>query len=134
MGWNIVSGPEVGHWTAEKLKAGYFAERSNAIGFVRDGKLVAGVIYENWNGKSLINHIVIEGRVNRTFLRSICDYAFNVCKVNKSIAPVSSDNEKSIKFVEKMGYKKEATIKDAHPKGDILIYSLVREDCRFLEV
>jgi hypothetical protein len=31
-----------------------------------------------------------------------------------------------------MGFSEEARIKDCHPDGDIILYTLKREDCRFL--
>lgn len=133
MGWRITSGPEVGFWVAKRLRCGYFAERSNAIGLERDGELVAGVIYEDWNHRSIICHLAVEGRLTPAYLAAICDYAFNVCQVEKVIAPVLSANEDGVRFVGKFGFVEEARLKDAHPEGDIVLFILTREACRFLE-
>ena len=92
MGWHIISDELVGHWVAEKLGSGYFAARSNAIGLVKDDRLIAGVIYENWNGRSIMCHIAVEGRLTRRYVGAIFDYAFNVCNVEKIIVPVESHN------------------------------------------
>lgn len=132
--WVIVSGPEAGYWVGERLGRGYFAERSNALGLAREGVLVAGVIYENWNRTSICCHIVAEAPVNRPFMWAICDYAFNVCGVKKVIASIEDTNLKSIRFVTKMGFVEEARIRDAHPGGDMLVFTLVKPDCRFLKV
>ena len=133
MGWGIEHGTHIGRWTAERLDTGYFAERSQAIGLIRDGVIVAGIIYENFNGKSLMAHIVIEGKINKTYLHAIYDYAFNVCGVDKAIVPVQSSNLKSMRLVENMGFSEEARIKDSCPTGDILLYTMKKTDCRFLE-
>jgi hypothetical protein len=45
---------------------------------------------------------------------------------------VSSKNFKSIRLVTHMGFKEEANIKDAHPLGDIVIFTMTKEDCKFL--
>ena len=132
MGWRIESGPEIGYWVANELKAGFFAERSRAIGLIKDGDIVAGVIYENWNGRSLIVHMVVKGRLTPAFIGAIFDYAYNVCNVEKTIAPVSSFNLKSMKLVENMGFTEEGRIKDAAPDGDMILYTLKKTDCRFL--
>lgn len=132
MVWHIDSGVSVGNWVAEKLETGFFAERSEAIGLFKDDKIVAGVIYEKWNGKSIVCHIVIEGRVTPSFIKAICHYAFRVCKVDKVIGPVYSDNEKSIRFVKNMGFVEEARLSDCQPNGDIILFALKRADCRFL--
>ncbi len=128
----IVSNESVGHWVAEKLGSGYFAARSNAIGLMKDNKLIAGVIYENWNRRSIMCHIVVEGRLTRLYVGAIFNYAFNVCNVEKIIVPVESHNLKSIKLIENMGFTEEGRIKDSQPNGDIILYTMAKGDCRFL--
>ena len=128
----IVSNESVGHWVAEKLGCGYFAARSNAIGLMKDNKLIAGVIYENWNRRSIMCHIAVEGRLTRLYVGAIFNYAFNVCNVEKIIVPVESHNLKSIKLIENMGFTEEGRIKDSQPNGDIILYTMAKGDCRFL--
>ena len=67
------------------------------------------------------------------YLAAIFDYPFNVCKVGKIIVPVSSANITSIKFVEKMGFQEEARIKDAMADGDMVILTMPKERCKYLE-
>jgi L-amino acid N-acyltransferase YncA len=112
----------------------YFAEGSQAIGLERDGQIIAGVIYENWNKASIVCHIAIEGRMTKGYLKAIFDYPFKFCKVKKIIVPVSSTHAKSLKLVTKMGFVEEARVKDAVPDGDIIFLTLARENCRFLGV
>ena len=133
LGWRIENGVDVGNWVAERLETGFFAGRSAAIGLVKDGEIVAGVIYENWNYCSIVAHMVVEGRLNRSFVSAIFDYAYNTCGVHKVICPVYSENYKSRKLVEKMGFVEEARLSDCQPNGDIVLYTLKRVDCRFLE-
>ena len=132
MVWNIISGQQVGEWVAKRIQGGYFAERSNALGLERDGEIVAGVIYQDWNHKSIVCHIAVDGRLTPAFLAAICDYPFNVCQVDKIIVPVASENANSKDFVEKFGFTEEARIKEAHPDGDIILYTLTRDNCRYL--
>jgi len=132
MGWNITTGAEIGHWVARRVHGGYFEERSQAIGLKRDDEIVAGVIYENWNHKSIWCHIAIEGRMTPAYLAAIFDYPFNVAMVDKIIVPVGSDNEKSMKMVKNMGFAEEGRIKDGRPEGDIVFLTLHKDDCRFL--
>lgn len=132
MGWNITSGAHVGQWVAKRIRGGYSAERSNALGLERNGELVAGVIYENWNHKSIWCHIAIDGRLTPRYLAAIFDYPFNICQVEKIIVPVGSDNEESVRLVEKMGFTEEGRIKDARPEGDLILFTLSRNACRFI--
>jgi RimJ/RimL family protein N-acetyltransferase len=52
--------------------------------------------------------------------------------VRKIICPVYSDNQKSIKLVEKMGFSIEGVLTDCAPNGDILLYTMKKSDCKYL--
>lgn len=132
MGWNIISGADVGHWVAKRVDFGFLESRSVALGLKREDKIIAGVIYDNFNHQTIWCHFAIEGKLTPAFLAAIFDYPFNTCKVEKIIAPVGSDNEKSGKVVKNMGFTEEGRIKEGIPHGDIVFYTLRRDDCRFL--
>lgn len=132
MARNIVTGPSVGHWVAHQVDGGYFETRSEAIGLEKDGELIAGVIYENWNHQSIFCHIALLGQITPKFIAAIFHYPFEVCNVEKIIAPIRGDNRKAINLVKKMGFSEEARIKDAAPTGDLVFYTMTRNACRFL--
>ncbi len=129
-----MQGEEIGNWVADRTDGSYFAKHSSAIGLQKDAKTIAGVIYENWNKRTVFCHIAIEGRLTKAYLKAIFDYPFNVLNVEKIIVPVVQDNQKSIKLVQNMGFAEEARIKDGSPLGDIIFMTLARKDCRFLGV
>jgi hypothetical protein len=131
MGGHIVSGPQVGQWIAEKI-SGTYLPGSVAIGLERNGVIEAGVMFESWNKRSIVAHMAVAGRLTRSFIGEIFRYAYNTAAVHKVILPVSSANGKSISFVEHLGFREEARIRDADPSGDIIIYTLAKPDCRFL--
>ena len=132
VGWDIVSSADVGHWVAKRVDGGFFEGRSVALGLKRNDEIIAGVIYENWNHKSIWCHFAIEGQLTPAYLAAIFDYPFNTCQVEKIIVPVGSDNEQSAKVVTNMGFTEEGRIKEGRPDGDIVFYTLRRDDCRFL--
>jgi len=131
MGWNITTRAGVGHWVAKRVRGGYFEGRSTAIGLERDEELGAGVIYENWNPRSIWCHIAVEGRLTPKYLAAIFDYPFNICQVDKIIVPVGSENDESLRLVKKMGFVEEGRIKDGRPDGDIVFLTLARDSCRY---
>ena len=128
----IVLGHEVGRWVAAKNNQMYFEANSQAVGWEKDGEIVAGVIYDGWNKQSIVCHIAATQSLTATFLAKVFDYSFRQLQVHKMIATVSSKNFKSIQLVTHMGFKEEAKIKDAHPSGDIVIFTMTKEDCKFL--
>jgi RimJ/RimL family protein N-acetyltransferase len=134
LGWHIVQGAEVGVWVADRIAGEFYSETSSAIGLEKDGVIVAGVIYENWNRASIFCHIAIEARLTKAYLKAIFDYPFNVCNVKKIIVPVVSNHVKSIKLVTNMGFAEEARIVDGSQDGDIIFLTMTKENCRFLGV
>ena len=132
MCFEITSDHSAGHWTAEKIEGGYHEVRSRSIGLKKNGEFVAGVIYENWNRRTITCHIAIAGRMTPRYLAIIFDYPFNVCDVKKIIVPVDSTNSKSVNLVKKMGFIEEARIKDGMADGDMILYTLAKNDCKYL--
>lgn len=128
----IESGLHIGHWCAERLGTAYTPERSVAIGLVKDGTIQAGVIFDNWNLRSIMAHIVVEGRLTKHFIASIFHYPYQVARVEKIICPVEETNLKSRRLAENMGFVEEARLTDCHPNGSLLLYTLRKSDCRFL--
>ncbi len=129
--WNIVNGDHVGKWVADRI-SGAFHPGSVALGLSKDGILQAGVLFEHWNGRSIVAHMAALGWLTPAYVAAIFDYAYNVCGANKVILPVASQNFRSGKFVRKLGFREEARIKDACPEGDIILYTLEKADCRYL--
>jgi L-amino acid N-acyltransferase YncA len=129
-----VQGEEIGHWVAERVNSVYFESHSSAIGLQKNAETIAGIIYENWNKRTVFCHLAIEGRITRSFLKAIFSYPFEVLNVEKMIASISQDNKKSIKLVTNMGFSEEARIKNGSPEGDVLFMTLEKKDCRFLGV
>ena len=130
MGWNIVQGAEIGAWVADRIAGEFYSKTSSAIGLMKDGVIVAGVIYENWNRASIFCHIAIEGRMTKAYLKAIFDYPFNVCGVEKIIAPVLSGNAKALRLVKNMGFVEEARLRFSDE--DICMMTMNRDQCRFL--
>ena len=122
----------VGPWVARKVFGIFHPEASEAIGLKRHGEMVSGVIYENWNGVSLVVHIAVQGLLTPSYLHAIHHYPFVVAGADKLIAPIGEGNEESIRFVSKLGFKQEGRIPGAHPDGALLLYTMSKRDCRYL--
>lgn len=122
----------VGPWVARKVFGTFHPETSEAIGLERRGEVIAGVIYENWNGASMVVHVAVQGLLTPSYLYAIHHYPFVHVGANKLIAPIGEDNAESIRFVRKLGFTQEGRIPGAHPDGALLLYTLGKEQCRYL--
>lgn len=117
------------------LKAG---EGQAAIGRERRGRLVAGALYEGFNGRNIWMHVAAEPGawwMTRTYLRACFAYPFRVCKVERITGYVDESNARSVHFVQRLGFRPEARLAGAAPDGsDVTLYVMRRADCRWLEV
>lgn len=133
---NLVYGQDarVGAWVCERTGGLYSPIDSNTIGLEKDGKLIAGVVFDQYNGRSIAMHVAGEGRwCTREFRNAAFGYAFKFLAVAKVIGLVDSSNDRARKLDEHLGFRLEARIADAAPSGDLLLYTMTAAECRHLE-
>lgn len=111
-------------------------EGMTAIGLRRDGDLVAGVIYEGFNGRNVWMHVAAESSrrwLVRDYLRACFAYPFNVCGCDRVSGYVEDSNESAKRFDEHLGFRPEARLKGAAPDGgDVILYVMWKKDCRYV--
>lgn len=131
---NIITDPEiVGPWVCEKTKQKWIPGTCSAIGKVKDGQLVAGVVYEDFNGVNVNCHIRFEpNSLTKEFLGLIFQYPFIQLKVNRITGIVISTNKKALNLDQGLGFEPEAVLKGAHPDGDIHLLVMWKEKCKYL--
>ena len=125
----------VAEFASGMLDGHQFRTNATALGWERDGELLAGVVYEEFTGASVSATIVnTPGAVfNRDFLFAIFDYPFRVLGVNLVIAYIAESNWRSRHTVESMGFRLEHQIVGAYPDGAACIYTMTPAQCRWLE-
>ena len=133
----IVIGQKVVEWCAKRLDE--YGNFGAAVGFgVEDGgKLVAGVVFNDYNGANMNMHVCSDGTrrwMTRELLWMVFDYAFNQAKVKRLTGLVGEKNEQAKKFDEHVGFTLETTLERAHPDGQMLVYRMFREDCKWLKL
>lgn len=124
----------VGPWVCERSGGKWQPGRSQGIGKLDEkGNLIAGALYEDWNGTNIVCHIAGEGNwATRDFLNVIFDYPFNQLGVHRITCPVESTNTKSLNLATRMGFKLECTLAQAIPGGDIHLFRLFRSECKYI--
>lgn len=123
----------VGPWVCQRTNGTWVKDRGSVIGKVKDGQMVAGVLYEDWSGTNLVCHIAGESDwADRYFLAVIFDFPFNQQGAKRITAPVCSSNAKSIALLIKMGFNLEAKLLGATAKGDLLLFSMFKDNCKYI--
>ena len=123
----------IGRWVCERTGGTFSGVDAVCIGLECEGNIIAGVIFDHYNGVSIAAHIAFEGKLTKEFIRFGFSYPFNQLKVKKIIGLVEESNIKARKLDEHFGYILETRIKDACNGGDLLIYTMTKEQCRFLK-
>ena len=112
------------------------SDGATGIGWQRsDGRLVAAALYEGYNGRNIWVHLAAEGAhwLSRVFLRAGFAYPFLVCKVQRLWGRVDASNAAARRFDEHIGFREVARLPGAaYDGGDVLIYCMNREDCRYV--
>lgn len=124
--------PEIIEWVSRRIDGYDGFENAVAIGVVRQGKIICGVVYHNYrqSGPSIeISFAADDPRwATKTNIHHLLAYPFEQLGCERVTGLVLEDNKTAIKFDEGVGFEQEGRIRRAHQGKDILIYGLLRED------
>lgn len=126
---------DVGPWVAARAGGNWIPKAGHTIALIEDDKIIAGVLFDNYNGASIQMHVAaVPGKrwMDRRYLWKCFDYPFEQLGVNMVIGLVAEPNLQARKFDEHLGFTLKATLADAHPEGDLLIYGMTKDQCKWL--
>ena len=121
----------VGDWVADQMPDGASWHNYYAMGAEKQGELVSGIVFENFNGHNANVHIAVS-KPTKLFLQLLDHafvYAFETCKLRRLTGLVEADNVKALQLDLHIGFKIEAVMKEAGSAGqDLLILVLWPEN------
>ena len=124
-------------WVKPKVDEEDFGN-STGLGVYEDGKIIAGVVYNLYNGPSICMHVAAEpGKLwlRREFLFRFFAYPFIQLGCNRVTGLVRVDNIEARRFDEHLGFVQEGVIRKGASDGtDIILYGMLKEECRWLGV
>lgn len=144
MSLQVILGHEhiLGPWLRQRTDAVFDQSHCWTIGVVdmdmpcRVSRIRAVALYENYTGEggAVHAHLAGEGRrwMTRKFLWAGFDFPFNRLKVNKIVGLVPSYNEEARSLNRKLGYREEAVVEGYFPRGDMVVMTMTRDQCRWL--
>lgn len=136
MSATIISNPaRVWAYVREQVPVNMVADM-RGLGFEKNGELVAGVLYEGWNGVNVWMHVATTPgrRWSMEFLRYCFYYPFVELGCKRVSGYVEASNTAARRFDEHLGFTQEAVLKGAAADGgDVIIYVMRREDCRYVD-
>lgn len=132
---SLVVGKGVVEWVARQTSEFGNFGTDVGIGWMRDGQIIAGVAYANWNGINVECHIASDGGkkwMTRKYLWTIFDYPFCQLGAKRITVCIGEGNTLSRDFVVHLGFELETTLRAAHKTGDLYIYRMWQKDCRWI--
>ena len=125
----------VAHWVLQKVGDLVPNEILGAVGSMRNGRIVGGVIYHEHRPERMISMIAAgePGWLTRGKLRKLFTYPFDELGVRRLNAVVDAANERAIEFNTKLGFKVEGRIRAAMDNGnDAVVLGMLKPECRWL--
>ena len=125
------------NWVGERVDEDDFG-KAVGIGLEEDGILIAGVVYNLYNGPSICMHVAAEpGKrwLSKDFLYRAFAYPFLQLNCSRVTGLVRVDNIEARRFDEHLGFVQEGVIRRGASNGlDMILYGMLKEECRWLGV
>lgn len=100
------------------------------------GRFLGGFIFTGYTGSMVMTHMAGVGGhwCSPELMWVIFDYCFEQLGVKKVLCTVGSNNTKSLEQVQRAGFRHEYTIEDGIPDGSLIMFSMLRENCKWLNL
>lgn len=113
-----------------------FDDKARAIGVAKDNKLIAAVVYTQYQPEHLIEMSIasVDKRwATRYNLRAFFSYPFIDLNVKRVQTLCSSRRRDIIMFNERLGFKKEGLHRVSwHDFSDAISFGMLKKECRWL--
>lgn len=104
-----------------------------AIGYARDGVLIAGFAFEGWTINNIFAHARIDEPAPRGLWFAAVDYVFRQLNCIRMTAVTDDTNVRAKRMLEHAGFVRETELDSAAPDGsDRVVYVLWRDNCHML--
>lgn len=130
-------GVGVGEWVCDRAGGVWSDSTATSLGITQDSVLIAGVLYDNFNGANIQMHVAAEAGkywLTKEFLYEVFFYPFEYLQCRRATAIIPSNNAASLNICKRLGFTQEAVLKEAHPEGDLIVFSLLKTDCKWLKL
>lgn len=129
----LVSGydKEVGDWAGKQLGTTFVAPYSALAVMGINDTPIGAAIFNDYQGPGGNVELTYVGKLSRSAIKGIANYAFNGCEVSRVTCKTDKTNKHIQKMLRQAGFTYEATLRDYRAKGvDVVAYTLFRRDAK----
>ena len=100
------------------------------------GKLLGGVVFYDFTKRSISMHVAgfSPTWISRTMLWVTFDYPYRQLGCESIFCQVKSTNERTLKFIKKIGFRHEVTIEGVFEDADLVVNRMRGSTCRWLGI
>lgn len=120
---------------AEKNGNTKYRNDANAIGWEKNGEIVAVVVMDTWSDGDCNVHIVSnQSRTwfSHAFIAAVFTHLFIELGLRRVTGLVPIANYKAIRFDLKLGFVVEGICRKASEEGDVAVLGMLKEECRWI--
>lgn len=122
-------------WLRDKLQITIEPNQGQVIGYSQDEKIIAAVLVEQYNGVNCLMHVAADSTkrwCTREFLGFCFGYVFNQLGCRRVTGLVGETNVAARRLDEHLGFELETRLEKATLEGDLLVYVMWKEKCRWI--
>ena len=122
---------EITEWVRQRVDENDTLTSNHAIGVVRHGKIIAGVVYTGFRGTSIELVFAADNKhwATRDVIATILNYPFEFLGAKRLTSIVEESNAKAMRLNEGVGYTKEGVIRCMFTNGNNgILYGLLKDE------
>lgn len=127
----------IGRWVADRIGIEDSWGPHQAVGQIRDDRLIAAVVYNRYSHPDICIHVAAVPDVRwmtRGFMHAVFHYPFLQLQVRRVTAVVAAKNVLiSTRFHERLGFKLEGYLRHALKDDDMYLFGMLKSECRWLK-
>lgn len=124
----------IGEWVAMQVNQGASWGDFYALGIIQNDEVIAGVVFNNFNGANATCHIAIakQTKLIPKMIEAACDYAFRFSGLKRLTGMVPTNEPRTIAFDKHLGFEEEFVMRDGAPGADMQVLVMRSDTCRWL--
>lgn len=94
-----------GYW--QRNADSYLGTPYSAMGWIKNGKLVAQAIFLDYTGSNIEIHVHAPCCISRRTIKDVYTYVFKQLKCNRLTAKLKEDNKNLLELISRLGFRYE---------------------------
>lgn len=130
----VFDDPRISELVARINNVESWGEIHHSIGVEKDGEIIGGVVYNLPSPTNICMHVASTEAawMTKQFLFFAFAYPFLQLNKRRVTGLVPAKNLNAQRFDEKLGFKFEGIMRHGDIDDDLIIYGMLKEECRFI--